>query len=152
MTKKRSTLLLLASGFLFLGIVVGTLLAMSAQSLAQAVIAALFALFGGSLLALLEKLPEEAQGKAALSLLAISVGTLVGVYSGLYINERQLLTPENLRLSKGQLQQGVTPNSIPKYLRENFQDARTSIDMKYRNKFLSAEDAYDSLRKLTDEK
>ncbi len=151
MIKKRTTLLLLASGFLFLGGVVGTLLAMSAQSLVQAVIAGLFALFGGSILALLEKLPEEGQGKAALSLLAISVGTLLGVYSGLYVNERQLLTPENLRLSKAKLPAGATPTAVPRYLRENFQDARTSIDMKYRNKFLSAEDAYDSLRKLTDE-
>src|ERR1019366_7460671 len=97
MSSDRSILVVLSAGLLALGVLVGTLLAMSAQSLAQSVIAALFALFGGSLLAFLEKLAPANQIKVAAGVFAISLGTLGGLYSGLYVNEHQLLTPVVVR-------------------------------------------------------
>jgi len=135
-TMRRNSYLF-ALAFLALGGLVGNLLAMSAQSLVQSVVAALFALFGGSLLVMLEKLSEVNQTKAALGILAISVGTLVGVYSGLYVNEYQLLTPPQSRPS-GQ--------EVRKYLRENVTSSAKAIDQQYRNGMLSAKDAYEKLQ------
>lgn len=75
MSEQRSIVVTLASALFTLGLLVGTLLAMSAQSLGQTVLAALFALFGGSLLALLEKLKPGDQVKVSAGVLAISVAS-----------------------------------------------------------------------------
>jgi len=108
---------------------------MSAQSLSQTVLAAIFALFGGSLLAFFEKLSVNGQTKASVGLLAISLGALVGVYSGVYINEHQLLTPLPLR----------TKSEPTKYLRENVLTDINAIDSKYRTGILTAKEAYEQL-------
>jgi hypothetical protein len=76
MSTDRSVIAALTTGLFTLGALVGTLVAMSATSLAQGVIAALFALFGGSLLALFQKLAVPEQIKVAAGILAISLGTL----------------------------------------------------------------------------
>jgi hypothetical protein len=76
----------LSAGLFALGLLVGTLMAMSEHSLAQGVIAALFALFGGTLIGFLSKLSPADQFKAAAGILAISIGTLIGVYSGIVVN------------------------------------------------------------------
>jgi hypothetical protein len=82
-----------------MGMLIGSLLALSAQSLSKSVIAAMFAFFGGSLLAFLQKLSIIDQIKASGGLGAIALGTIFGVYSGLYVNEHQLLTPQEQRVS-----------------------------------------------------
>lgn len=128
---------ILALAFLFLGLIVGTLVAMSETSIVQSVLAALFALFGGSLLVMLEKLSEVNQTKAALGILTISVGTLGGVYSGLYVNEHQILTPSELRFLS---------SDRHKYLRENVVSRIKAIDQQYRNGMLPAEEAYERLQ------
>ena len=71
----------LTAAFAFLGLLVGTLLAFSAQSLAQAVLAALFAFFGGSILQIMATRTRAFQLAAALATLALSLGTIAGVYS-----------------------------------------------------------------------
>lgn len=149
MNEERSSAAYLALAFLALGVLIGTLVAMSAQSLAQTVVAALFALFGGSLLVMLEKLGVRNQVKAALAILAISVGTLSGLYVGLYVNEHQLLTPQTLRAATGD---GLAQTRLAnKYLRENVIAEADAIDSKYRNG-MPAKEAYEQLRALLEKK
>jgi hypothetical protein len=107
----RSAAALLAIAFLATGLLIGTSVAFSDEKLTQGLLAAIFALFGGSLLALLQKLSVVDQIKAAVALCAISLGTLLGIYSGLYVNEFQLLTPMTERLSGRNVHQSGNGNS-----------------------------------------
>jgi hypothetical protein len=134
-------------GFLALGLLIGTLLAMSATSLAQSVIAALFALFGGSLLTFLDKVTVNNQIKAAAGLFAVSIGTLIGIYSGVYVNEHRLLSPLALRsLPSATTESKALQTEKYLYLRSSVIKDATAIDQKYRNKMLTAEEAYEKLR------
>ena len=138
----------LSLGLLSLGILIGTLLAMSAQSLAKSVIAALFALFGGSLLTFLQKVPIQDQFKASVGILAISVGTMIGIYSGLYVNEYRLLSPPALRPRVASNSKVELAPLEPKYsyLRASDLDDLEAIDQKYRTQAITAKDAYEQLR------
>jgi zinc transporter ZupT len=98
-SRNKTAAVLITFAFLAMGMLIGTLLAFSAQSLSKSVIAAMFAFFGGSLLAFLQKLSIIDQIKASGGLGAIALGTILGVYSGLYVNEHQLLTPQEQRVS-----------------------------------------------------
>ncbi len=110
--------------------VIGTLLALSEQSLAKTVIAALFASFGGSVILLMEKLTGKNQLNAVLAILMVSTGTILGTYSGLYVNEHELLTPPTRRATRAS-----SENQAPcprKYLRENALSRAAAIDTQYR--------------------
>jgi hypothetical protein len=144
MSSNRSVTLVLSAGLLALGLLIGTLTAMSGHSLAQSVIAALFALFGGSLLGFLDKVPIHNQIKVSAGVLAISTGTMIGIYSGLYVNEHELLTP----LSARHLAAGADRN---KYLRSAVIDEAKAIDQQYRNELLPAKEAYEKLRALVNQ-
>jgi len=147
MSDHRSVIATLSVGLFALGVLVGTLVALSAQSLAQAVIALLFAMFGGSLLALFQKLAVPEQIKVAAGILAISLGTLAGVYSGIFVTEHQILTPTSRRFTQ-QLDDGkgkTTKGQTYLYLRENSLNKVNEIDQKYRTKLLSPEEAYEQL-------
>jgi hypothetical protein len=137
----------LGAGLLALGILIGTLLAMSAQSLAKSVIAALFALFGGSLLAFLQKVPIHDQFKASIGVFGISIGCLIGIYSGLYVNEHQLLTPVSNRASTNSKQASAS-DCDPKYLRANVMSQSNSIDQQYRTNQITGDRAYQELHAL----
>lgn len=134
------------AAFLVLGLLIGTLLAMSAQSIVQAVIAALFAMFGGSILVLLEKVSPTNQLKSCVAILAVSLGTLVGVYSGVYVNEHELLTPTSRRVSAFESRRMDT--EVEKYLKAYVRPKAAAIDEQYTNKMIKAEEAYDRLRKV----
>jgi hypothetical protein len=133
----------LSCALFFMGLLVGTLLALSAESVAQALIAALFALFGGSLLAFLRHVSLIDQLKTSAGVLAISVGTLGGVYSGIYVNQHQLLTPTALQASR-------PSDVVNTYLRGYVMPTSAAIDTQYRNKELTAEQAYQRLHELVD--
>jgi hypothetical protein len=96
-SQNKTSMILFTLAFLAVGMLSGTLLGFSDEKLAQGFLAALFTLFGGSLIALLRKLTVVDQIKAAGGLGAIAAGTLIGVYSSIYVNEYQLLTPPELR-------------------------------------------------------
>ena len=108
----------LTLAFCALGVLVGTLLSFSAQSLAQAVLAAVFAFFGGSILQILATRTRPFQVAAALATLSLSLGTLFGIYSGVYVNEHQLLSPAN-RVKTGTIVGQAETADNRKYLREN---------------------------------
>jgi len=145
-TESNGGVAMLGLAFLSLGVFIGTLLAMSAQSLAQAVVAALFASFGGSILLLVEKLAKDKLAKACLGILAISLGGLIGTYSGIYVTEYQVLTPVSLRVNSSKA--ATTGTESRKYLRENVVSGASAIDMKYRTGALPANEAYEKLKSL----
>ena len=114
----RPPALLFGVAFGCLGLLVGTLLAFSAQSMVQAVVAATFAFFGGSVVAVLGNKTRAEQHAVALGTLGLSFGTLLGVYSGIFVNEHQLLTPLSHRTPK--VSAATSAELAPsKYLREN---------------------------------
>ena len=143
----RPPSLLFGMAFGCLGLLVGTLLAFSSQSVVQAVVAALFAFFGGSILAVLGNKTRAEQQAVALGTLVLSVGALVGVYSGILVNEHQLLTPANLRVAKATVV-GVAASTPKKYIRAISLQMVTEIDQKLRTGFLTPEQAYDQLYKV----
>jgi hypothetical protein len=119
---------------------------MSAHSLAEAVIAALFALFGGSLLAFLQKVPSKDQLTVSAGVLAVSVGTMVGLYSGLYVNEHELLTPPSARVRA--TSEGSKAAEVSKYLREDIMSPANAIDQQYRSGQITMNEAYEQLRSI----
>jgi len=133
---------LLGTAFAVLGILIGTLLAFSAQSLAQAVVAALFAFFGGSVVPLVSLKDRSSLSAIAVATLGLSAGALFGVYSGVYVNEHRLLSP--IYKSAGPVTAGVSQ----KYLRENLLQAANDIDIKRRTNVLTLEEAYNELAKV----
>jgi hypothetical protein len=139
----RASIVALVIGFGSLGLLIGTLLAMSAEPLAHGVIAAMFALFGGSLLSFLKRFESKDQIKTGFGVAAISIGTLIGVYSGLYITEHQLFTPQNLRVTSASMKE-----SVPKYLRDFQMTRAETIDAQYRNNHITIQQAYDQLRQV----
>ena len=136
----------LTAAFAVLGLLVGTLLAFSAQSLAQAVLAALFAFFGGSILQIMATRTRAFQLAAALATLALSLGTIAGIYSGVYVNEYQLLSPIDHRGNEGT---GNAALGSRKYLRENLLKQADEIDSKRRSGAITLEDAYEQMFKLS---
>lgn len=129
---------LLGVAFVILGILIGTLLAFSAQSLAQAVVAALFAFFGGSVVPLVSIKDRSSLTAISVTTLGLSAGALFGVYSGIYVNEHRLLSPAN---------KSVISEGPQKYLRENLLQTANDIDVKRRTNILTLEEAYDELAK-----
>jgi hypothetical protein len=113
----------------------------------QAVVAAVFAFFGGSAVAVLGNKTRAEQQAVALGTLGLSFGAMVGVYSGILVNEHQLLTPSSHRVSKAPAATSaeLTP---AKYLRENSLRLAAEIDQKRRTGALTAEQAYDQMYKL----
>lgn len=132
-------LLLLA--FLLLGLLIGTLLAFSTQSIVQGVVAGVFAFFGGSILAVINTRSRNSQVATAAGTIGLSIGALLGVYSGLFVNEHQLLSPQEVRLARPQSQpHAATPT---KYLRENLLQSSSEIDQKLRTRQITIEEAYE---------
>lgn len=132
---------LLGTAFAILGVLIGTLLAFSAQSLAQAVVAALFAFFGGSVVPLVSLKDRSSLSAIAVATFGLSTGALFGVYSGIYVNEHQLLSPTSRPTI------AATTEAPQKYLRENLLKAANDIDIKRRTNILTLEEAYDELAK-----
>lgn len=133
---------LLGTAFAVLGILIGTLLAFSAQSLAQAVVAALFAFFGGSVVPLVSLKDRSSLSAIAVATFGLSAGALFGVYSGIYVNEHRLLSPI------GNSTIPVAAEGAQKYLRENLLKAANDIDVKRRTNVLTLEEAYNELAKV----
>jgi ABC-type enterochelin transport system permease subunit len=149
-TAVRPPALLFGLAFGCLGLLVGTLLAFSAQSLVQAVVAAIFAFFGGSVLAVIGNKTRAEQQAVALGTLGISLGALVGVYSGIYVNEHELLSPPGQKTSKAS-SAATQEQIVRKYLRESVLPPAAEIDQKRRNRVLTNEQAYEQLYKLLGE-
>ena len=146
---EQSPAVLLCLAFVSLGLLVGTLLAFSAQSLAQAVVAAVFAFFGGSILSVLNNKSRNTQVATAAGTLGLSLGALLGVYTGIFVNEHQLLSPAKPGPASIAAS-SAAPGQI-KYLRENLLRSASEIDQMRRTKAISTEEAYERLFKISTE-
>jgi hypothetical protein len=142
--------LLLCFSFFTLGLLVGTLLAFSQQSLTQAVVAALFAFFGGSIVPLTLLKDRNSLAAIAISTMGLSIGAMAGVYSGIYVNEHQLLSPNKLvqGVKNSLKEKDQASDRLPetsKYLKENVMKEAYAIDGKLRGNLLSKDTAYEQI-------
>jgi len=101
MSNKRKGYSSLTSGlgFLFLGITTGFIVGISGSSAVEAIVAALFALVGSSSVAFVVKLNPRLRELAGFLILVVSLGVIVGLLTGIYIDRHQLLGPK-IRLTK----------------------------------------------------
>lgn len=147
--------------FLLLGLLVGNLIGLSAQSIVVPFLGLVFALAGGSLIAFLEKLTGPDRILAANALAAFCAAALVGAYFGIFASEWQLLSPERPHSAKST----PTPTSSParslaqtstprpeiadrKYLRRSEVNAIQEIDRQVQANRVSKSDAYEDLFQL----
>lgn len=131
--------------FVCLGFLIGNLVGFSSGSTLAVLIPLLFTFAGGSAVGFLPKLAVDTRRLAAAAVIGLSLSCLAGVYTGIFISERQLLSPAYIReiasikpgtrVERGYLQAAV------------FKEAAV-IDQKYRANELTAEQAYEQLYQL----
>jgi hypothetical protein len=143
--------------FVALGFLIGNLIGFSASSSVPAFLGLLFALLGGSLVALLKGLDDANRRVAGQAVLALSLACLSGVYCSVAVNERQLLTPKELRFHAAALGSSSAPatSSQPpnpprgKYLAAGIASQARMIDWQRRTGKLSLADAYNELLSIS---
>ena len=133
----------IVAAFLSLGVVVGTLVGLSASSLAQGAIGLLFAFGGGSAIALSEKLSPSKQIFACAAIASLSIGCFIGIYSSVYISEHQLLTPAATRATDAA---GKTSVEARKVLRSELIVHAVALDQLARTNRITYENAFEQLR------
>lgn len=127
--------MLIAISFLVLGLLIGTLTALTAESVVSTLLPLIFTFAGGSAIAFGSTLKKEVLNLASVAILTLSIGALSGIYSGVYIFEHKLLTPENKRESRSE-----TP-----YLRNLKIEKINIIDHQKRSGVLTTEEAYQEI-------
>ena len=142
---RRKPLVLFSISFGCLGLLIGNMVGLSADSLVKVVIPAILTFGGGSVLVFLNKLSVDEQRMAAVAITTLSIFCLLGIYLGILQAEYRIFTPRSDRSF------GDTPGSIErKYLRSSEIDKIFVIDTQYRQKHISAEVAYDRLFKVVE--
>jgi Na+/glutamate symporter len=124
--------------FSTLGFLIGTLTAFTADSVVSSLIPLFFAFAGGSAIAFGKNFEKHARDLAALAILGLSIGCVIGVYSGIYVFERKLLTPQEMRETRDD----------SAYLRKLSMDQIDLIDQQKRSGILTTEQAYAELTKI----
>ncbi len=130
--------------FLLLGLLIGLLIGMSANGAVAIVIPLLFTFAGGSAIAYFSRQSAEVIRQANRSITALSLGCLVGVFSGIIITENQLLT-FNSAAPRRAARESV---EATKYLRAGEIERAKAIDALVRTGRLTKEAAYDELKPL----
>ena len=122
-------------GFSALGLLLGNLVGMTSESVVGQLVGLLFVFVGGSVFALLRKLNDNDRGLAGKLLMGVSLGTLIGVYAGIAVNEFRLLSPRTIAaIERGE--------SVNKYVRSGSLQASGGIDIKRAKGLLTIDDAY----------
>lgn len=139
----------LAFGFAALGLLIGNLVGLTSHSVVTSVIGLLFAFGGTSILAFLSKIEQEDRKVAGQCVLALSLGCLLGTYAGISVSEWHILSPRSAAATK---QEG-SPNAVNNSLLNKYLDSASiasadAIDIEYQNKAITAEEAYERLRKV----
>jgi hypothetical protein len=124
--------------FCTLGFLIGTLTAFTADSVVSSLIPLFFAFAGGSAIAFGKNLEKHTRDLAALAILGLSVGCVIGVYSGVYVFEHKLLTPQEMRVARDD----------SAYLRNLSMSQIDLIDQQKRSGILTTEQAYTELTKV----
>lgn len=94
-----------------MGLLVGNLVGMSSDHLSRVILGLLFGLIGGSIAALLHKIPVNDRHLAGAALCTLSLGCLVGVYSGIFVSQYQLLTPASQRTYNSEAASAMSPKT-----------------------------------------
>ena len=137
---KPPPLVLFGASFGCLGLLIGNMVGLSADSLARIVIPAILAFTGGSLLVILNKLSINQIRMAAVAIVMLSLSCLLGVYLGILQSEYRIFSP--------QYADHISNSGSPiqrKYLRDNEISRILSIDTQYNNQQIDAKVAYDQL-------
>jgi len=127
--------------FAALGVLVGTLVGLSASELATALLSILFAFAGTSAIAFAQVKGEQVKQVATSAILSLSIGCLIGIYSSVFVTEHQLLSPNIIRPHRFS-----EPLVERKYIRDYQTNKTKTIDKLYSTGHLTAAQAYDSLR------
>jgi hypothetical protein len=80
-------------GMATVGLLTGTLVAMSSGHLSKTILALIFGLLGGSISAFFSRIPKEDRHVSGAALFSLSFGCLVGLYSGVLVTQYEWLTP-----------------------------------------------------------
>ena len=128
----------LISGLLVLGLLIGNLVGMTAQSVVTALLGLLFAFVGGSLIALMGKLASSDRQLAGKCILSLSLGCLLGTYTGIFVSENQLLSNSDTPSSRHAIAE-------KKYLRSEVLDHAQAVQSRYAQGAISTEEAYKAL-------
>lgn len=127
-------------GFATLGLLLGNLVGMTSESVVSQLVGLLFVFVGGSIFTLLSKLNHHQRILSGKLLMAISLATLVGVYSGIAVSEFRLLSPRAV---------ASLANYEPrKYLRAAPLERSNGIDIKRAAGLLTPEEAYAQMYEL----
>lgn len=104
-------------GFLALGFLIGNIVGMTAQSVVTSLLGLLFAFAGGSVLSLMHKLDVADRKAAGQAILSLSLSCLLGLYIGIVVSERRLLSPAvsatAIQAQAMQRNNAATPTSQP---------------------------------------
>jgi hypothetical protein len=134
--------------FACLGFLVGNLVGFSSGGTLAVLIPLLFSFAGGSAVAFLPKLDVDTRRLAAAAVIALSLSCLTGVYSGIFVSERKLLSPANIRGAVFASYAAKPDLEYLKYLRAQESSEIDFIDQKFRRNELTAEQAYEQLYEL----
>lgn len=85
----------LVLGFSTFGLLIGTITGMTTAEITVPLVGLLFAVFGGSILAILSKLSAVQQRLLGKCLTALSIACLIGIVGGIWVSEHRLLTPQS---------------------------------------------------------
>ena len=131
----------IAIGFGAMGLLLGNLLGMTSEPVVKYVIGILFTFVGGTVFAFLQRLTEKDRAVAGQAVFALSLGCLIGVYSGVWVNQHRSLSPTTAA--------GAQPVATPEfYLRNANLDQANEIDREKQAGVLNSEQAYEKMYRL----
>jgi hypothetical protein len=136
----------LVIGLGLMGYLVGFLAGMTEEQVVKPVITLLFAFVGGSIFVLLAKLTPPDRTLAGKMLSALSICCVIGMVSGVSINQFRWLSPD-----RSSAQASYSKKNAP-YLRSAQTDQADVIDQQMRAGVISRDDAYAKLYNLVHEK
>lgn len=136
---EAGTIALVLAAFLSLGGVIGTLTAFTATGVVASLLPLFFAFAGGSAIAFSGQADRRAAVAASVAIIGMSLGCLLGVYTGIYVAQHKLLTPPESRASP----------ASGSYLREFSVDQAEMIEQLRQAGTLSTEDAYKQLLEVS---
>jgi hypothetical protein len=133
---------MLIIAFTTLGFLIGNLIGLSAESTLVTVLPLLFAFGGGAAIAFLHKLKQGERRNASVAITALSLSCLIGVYTGIYITEHQIISTSEVKQAR------LSSIESRKYLRSININSVEQIDSKLKTGELSIKQAYEALYNL----
>ncbi len=103
----------LAAGFVSLGLLVGSIAGLSTSELTTTLLALLFAMVGGSVIAFIKGLDDDSRRAAGLALAAFSIAATVGVYAGLTVRLNDVLRRGPARAETAATTEYLRANEAP---------------------------------------